>query len=197
MKSFLAIARFALIAILGIIVGVPLYALPATLSLPAGPRPGIEELTISQAARQLQDTGKTGWVLVEAARALVAERMQYCRRNAFDTAERAFERGYGYCTQQAYALVDLLTKLAYEAKVVHAFQNRFPDGEMGSHAWVSVTVDDETRYIDTLFYEAQTAEITFTPLSEVLDITPAFKVLAWWGGTAVNAHRYYLTGKDE
>ena len=175
---------------------IPAYALPATYSLGWGTRPGLEPLTIKQAAQRLHQTGKVGWALVEAGRALVAERMQYSRRNAFDSSGRAFERGYGYCTQQAYALANLLTQLGFEARVVHAFQNRFPDGSLGSHAWVSVTMGQETRYIDSLFYDAHAGENTFTPLSEVLEISPYFKLLNWWGGTAVNAHRYYLTGQD-
>ena len=190
------IVRTSLIILMAILVTVPLYALPATLTLPAGPRPGLEELTIQGAAQQLKDTGKTGWELVEAARALVADRMQYSRRNSFDSSGRAFERGYGYCTQHSYALQHLLTELGFEAKVVQAFQNRFPDGEVASHSWVSVTVDDETRHIDSLFYKEDAGELDFTPLSGVTEISPAFKLVAFWGGTAVNAHRYYLTGKD-
>jgi transglutaminase-like putative cysteine protease len=166
------------------------------LSLSSGPRPGIKELTIEQTAQLLTETGKTGWILVEAARALVAERMQYSRRNSYDPAGRAFERGYGYCMQQAYALTSLLTELGFEAKVVHAFQNRFPDGEVTAHAWVSVRVNDETRYKDSLFYDEQAGELDFDPLSKVLDVSPVLKLLTFWGGAAVNAHRYYVTGKD-
>jgi hypothetical protein len=190
------IARTTLIILIAILVAVPLYALPATLTLPAGPRPGLKDLTIQGAAQQLKDTGKTGWELVESARALVADRMQYSRRNSFDSSGRAFERGYGYCTQHSYALQHLLTELGFEAKVVQAFQNRFPDGEVASHSWISVTLDDETRHIDSLFYKEDADELDFTPLSEVTEISPAFKLVAFWGGTAVNAHRYYLTGKD-
>ena len=188
--------KIALSTLTVILVGVPLYALPATLTLPAGTRPGIAELSIKQAANQLKSTGKTGWSLVEAARALVAERMQYSRRNSFDTPERAFERGYGYCTQHAYALTSLLTELGFETKVVQAFQNRFPDGKVTAHAWVSVNLNNETRYIDSLFYDEQAGELDFTPISEVTDISPAFKLVAFWGATGVNAHRYYLSGKD-
>ena len=90
----------------------------------------------------------------------------------------------------------LLAHLGFEARVVQAFQNRFPDGSVGSHAWVSATVGHETCYLDSLFYDAQAGEITFTPLSKVTGITPVFKLFTWWGATAVNAHRYYVTGKD-
>lgn len=191
------LARIAPTVLLAIGVGVPAFALPATLTLPRGQRPGIGKLTIAQAAQQLRESGRTGWDLVEAARALVAQRMQYCRRNSFDSAARAFERGYGYCVQHAYALADLLTRLGFQAKVVQAFRNRFPDGEVSSHAWVSVTVDGEGRHVDSLFYDAQARQITFAPLSEVTRVPPVFKAFTWWGATAVNAHRFYLSGKDE
>jgi hypothetical protein len=59
-----------------------------------------------------------------------------------------------------------------------------------------VNLNNETRYIDSLFYDQRAGELDFTPLSEVTDISPAFKLLAYWGATGVNAHRYYLSGKD-
>lgn len=190
------VIKTILITIIMILVGVPLYAVPATLTLPVGPRAGIEELTIEQAAEKLRQSGKTGWTLVEAARGLVAERMLYSRRNSFDSAGRAFQRGYGYCTQHAYALKHLLAELGFNARVVQAFRNRFPDGQITAHAWVRIRLKGETRYIDSLFYKEDTGELDFAPLSGVTEITPTFKLLAFWGGTAVNAHRYYLTGKD-
>lgn len=190
------IIRIISLAILTIAGGVPLYALPATLSLPSGPRPGIEKLTIQQAARRLKSSGKRGWDLVEAARALVADRMQYSRRNSFDPAAKAFERGYGYCQQQAYALVGILSGLGIEAQVVHAFRNRFPDGKVGGHAWVRVTLDGETRFIDSLHYDIGSGQIDFTPLTRIHEYTPLARVFFGWGTPMVNAHRYYVTGKD-
>ena len=180
MSALRTLTKIVPVAALVMAVAVPLYAIPATLSLPRGLRPGLKQLTIPQAAQKLRATGKTGWSLVEAARALAAQRMQYCRRNSFDTAARAFARGYGYCTQQAYALRGLLARLGFEARVVQAFHNRFPDGSEGSHAWVCVTVGSEARYVDSLFYDAQAGEITFTPLSNVSGISPSFKLFAWW-----------------
>lgn len=196
MKTIFMIVKLVIFAALGIILGLPLYALPATLSLPRGMRPGLKRLTISQAVQHLGATGKTGWSLVEAARALVAERMRYSRRNSFDPAARAFERGYGYCQQQSYALVDILTRLGLEAKVVGAFRNRLPNGRVGGHAWVSVTLDGQTRFIDSLHYDATAGKITFTPLTQVFSYTPVSRVFFGWGSAAVNAHRYYLAGKD-
>lgn len=190
------IAKAALLFVTAIVVGLPLYALPATLSLPSGPRPGVDELTLPEAAKQLKATGLTGEALVEAARALVAERMQYCRRNSFDSPARAFERGYGYCTQQAYALTDLLMRLGIKAHAVYAFRNRFPDGTEGGHTWVRVRMDGSEQDIDSIHYDAKTGELTFTPASGVRDHSRLFKWLTKWGEAAVNAHRFYSTGKD-
>lgn len=190
------IAKIFLGSIIAILLGVPLYAVPASISLPPGPRPGVEELTIEQASQELKETGLRDWELVEAARALVAERMQYSQRNSFDPAEKAFERGYGYCQQHSFALAALLNQLGFEAKVVHAFLNRFQDGTVTAHSWVRVRLDNETRDVDSLFYDTQAGKLAVTPLSEVLEYSPAFRLLAGWGSTAVNAHRYYVTGKD-
>jgi hypothetical protein len=196
MKTVWTIVKWIILAVMGMYAGLVLDALPATLSLPQGRRPGIKDLTLAQAASQLDASGKSGPDLVEAARELVATRMQYCRRNSFDSPAKAFRRGYGYCVQQAYALVDLLARLGFEANVVHAFCNRFPDGTVGGHAWVRVTVDGEERDIDSLLYDAEMGELTFTSLTSVVDHTPLFKVVTQLGEAAVNAHRYYRTGKD-
>jgi len=196
MKYLQKILKVVFIMLGIMFITVPLYALPATLSLPGGVRPGIEPLTIEQAARRLRSTGQTGWELVEAARSLVEERIQYSRRNSFDTANKAFQRGYGYCMQMSYALVDLLQQLGFDARVVQALRNRFPGGEISSHSWVEVRIGDEIRHIDSLFFDSQSGRITFETLSEVTSISPIFKAFTWWGAPAVNAHRYYISGKD-
>jgi hypothetical protein len=154
-------------------------------------------MTLPQAAEQLIKTDKSGPELIEAARAMVAGRMIYSRRNSFDSYTTAFERGYGYCSQHAEALANLLSRLGFEAEVVHAFRNRFSDGSVASHAWVQVHDDDRVVYVDSLFYDTQRSEITFTPLSEVGEVPSVLKILERWGAGAVNAHRYYRTGKDQ
>lgn len=179
-----------------LVLAVLLYAIPASLSLKRGRRPGLRPLTLFMAANQLIDTGLEGIELVEAARSLVAKRMVYCRRNSFDTYTRAFDRGYGYCQQHAYALVYLLNELGFEAKVVHALRNRFADGTTAAHAWVQVLVNGQWRWIDSLFYDEEVLSITFNPLTKVRSYSPAFRLLADWGCLAANAHRYYLTGRD-
>lgn len=194
MKKFV---KYTALGLSTILIGTPLSALPATLSLPGGLRPGLKPLTLSQAASQLKSCGKNGMALVEEARLLVAQRMQYCRRNSFDIHSRAFERGYGYCQQQAYALADLLTRLGFKARVVGAIRNRFPEGKITGHAWVQVIVDGQTHDIDSIAYDANAGKIAFTPLSRVFTYTPAFRIFAAWGSSAVNGWRYYRSGKDK
>jgi transglutaminase-like putative cysteine protease len=191
------IFKYTILGLFSILIGLPLYALPATLSLRDGLRPGLKPLTLTEAAQQLKASGKTGLALVEAARLLVSQRMQYCRRNSFDIHSRAFERGYGYCQQQAYALADLLVRLGFDAHAVSAFRNRFPDGKVGGHAWVQVIVDGQSHDIDSIHYDATAEKIDFTPLTRVFEYTPAFRIFAGWGSIAVNAQRYYRTGKDK
>ena len=105
MRTIFLIGKITVLAVAAIIAGMLLYALPATLLLPTGLRPGIKNLTLADAAQQLADTGKTGEDLVEG-------------------------------------------------------------------------------------------ELALTPLSKVLNHTPFFRLLTQWGEAAVNAHRYYRTGKD-
>jgi transglutaminase-like putative cysteine protease len=188
--------RYFWILLTAVLVGLPLYALPATLSLPRGRRPGLPPLTLAEAADQLRASGKTGWELVEAARALVGERMAYCRRNSFDCYPRAFARGYGYCVQHAEALYDLLARLGFQSEMVHALRCRFPHGKVASHAWVQVTLADETRPVDPIFYWATSREISFVPLSPIAPLSPLIRLLSYWASPAVNAHRFYRTGKD-
>ena len=98
--------------------------------------------------------------------------------------------------QNPNALQRLLAQLGVEARVVQAFKNQFADGKVTSHAWVQATIEGETRPIDPLFWDEAAGRPAFTPLSRVTDISPLFKAFTGWGAPAVNAHRYYRTGRD-
>lgn len=198
MKSTGARQCAAVLAGAGLLVlaGMPLYALPATWSLPRGRRPRLESLTLTQAAQDLRRAHPPGVAQVEAARALVGARMVYCRRNSFDPYPKAFDRGYGYCQQMALALADLLRRLGYEARVVHCLRNRFEDGKVAAHAWVRVTLNGEQCDVDPLFWNDEQGAVNFLPLARVMDFTPLWRLFGGWGSIAVNAHRFYTTGKD-
>jgi len=188
--------KYISVAVLLVIIIYTLYALPATFSLPAGIRPGLEPMTIEEAVQDLQKTGRTGRELIETARLLVGDRMSYCRRNSYNSYKKAFKRGYGFCQQQAFALAHILQELSFEAHPVQALRTRFPDGSIGGHAWVMVIIEDTMIYIDPVYYDAVEQQITFSPLSEVTGFSTFFRTLAGWGSATINAHQYYTSGTD-
>lgn len=174
-----------------------LYGIPAMLTLPSGIRPGINDLTIEQAVDSLKSKNVPDLELIQEARRMVATRMQYCRRNSYDTYKTSFRRGYGYCVQQAYALQYLLTELGFDAKVVQATRNRFENGKVGGHAWVRVRYNNTLIQIDPTDKNLQNEGLTFIPLSKVTEFGYLFRALTFWGSAGVNAHRYYTTGRDD
>jgi hypothetical protein len=172
-----------------------LVSIPATLSLPSGVRRGVKKYTISDAALDLKNTSIKGWPLVKLATLLVHSRMTYCRRNSFDHYEKAFERGYGYCQQSAFALKSLLNKLGFLARVVQSFHNQFPNGTIGSHAWVEVAFNNERKYVDAVFTD-EDGNPTFTILGKVYPYTELFRIFAGFWSIPINAIRFYKEGKD-
>jgi hypothetical protein len=191
------IIRIIGICILSIPVLYTLYGIPAILTLPSGVRSGIDDLTIEQAVDTLKSKNIAGVVLIQEARRMVATRMQYCRRNSYDTYKTAFRRGYGYCVQQAYALQFLLTELGFDAKVVQATRNRFENGKIGGHAWVRVLYNNTLIQIDPTDKNLQNEGLTFEARSKVTEFGYLFRALTFWGSAGFNAHRYYITGRDD
>lgn len=186
------------LGLIGVVLLSPfLYVLPATLSLPRGKRPGLEALTIEEAAVRLRRSGAEGWDLIEEARLLVGDRMVYCRRNGFDSHRKAFRRGYGYCEQSAFALAELLQQIGFDARPVHSERNRFPDRESPTgHSWVRVFYGGGTRDIDPRHQDPATGKFLFEPGDDVREYSPAFRIMARWTCPIVNACRYYRTGSD-
>jgi transglutaminase-like putative cysteine protease len=115
-----ALKRLAVILVAIHILGAAtlyLYTLPALRRLPKAKERSLNGITtIDDAVRYLHNTGKTGWELVVAAQKLVNAKMEYSRRNGWDTPSHAFRRGMGYCQQQATALLIILRKLGIEAR---------------------------------------------------------------------------------
>jgi len=176
-----------------IIIGTILYAVPAMTTLPSGPREGIEMLTITQAAVQIRQDYSRGWPQIEEARKLVGKRMKYCYRNAYNSYDKAFTRGLGFCQQEAFALAALLNELGYKAWVVQAMRTRFEDGYIFGHAWVRISYNGVIKDIDPDLYNPETGELLFEPLSPVTGYSRFFRILTGWGSAAVNAHRFYFS----
>ena len=110
--------------------------------------------TIDDAVEACRRTQLKGWDLVAYAQNLAARKFTYSRLNTWDTPARAFERGMGYCEQQALALKMIYDKLGVETKPVFCMRCKFPGkvvdgaywpGGLSGHAWLKVKIGDEER----------------------------------------------------
>jgi hypothetical protein len=180
---------FILIFCLIIFIGVIFVSIPAMCALPAGIRPGIEDLAIDDAIEIIKRKKLNKHQIVEESRILIITRMKYCRRNSYDSFRIAFRRGYGYCIQQAQALAYILRKLGFNADVIQSTRNKFKNGKIGGHAWVRVLIDGAEKQIDASGGEYDDDTLTFTPLSRVTELKGLFLWIALWGSGSVNAIR--------
>ena len=154
------------------------------------------ERFLEEAVEILWTENLNGFILIEESRKLIITRIQYCRRNSFDTYKTAFARGYGYCQQQAFALAHVLTRLGFDGRVVYAIRNKLSDGSVCGHAWVRVKYNGTVKEIDATHIDTESDALTFTPLTRVKGYSTLFWYFATWGSIGVNAYRYYKSGTD-
>jgi hypothetical protein len=107
--------------------------------------------TIKEAVRTSQTTNLKGWLLIEYVQNLAARKFSYSRCNPWDSPARAFQRGMGYCQQQALALQDIYHRLGINSRVVHALC-KFPASDVDgflqpehsiSHSWLKVHINNQ------------------------------------------------------
>lgn len=155
-------------------------------------------MTIAEAIGECRSTGFAGWLLVEYAQKFVNAHMQYSWFNSFDMPGKAFERGMGYCWQQAGALNMILRGLGFDSRLVHAFRNRFPDTEregvlihigVSGHVWCRVKVGGEERDVCPGSPANKPGVIHFEPLSKVKDYKGLVTVFGYLGSAALNRKR--------
>jgi len=121
--------------------------------LPKQRRVSMDGVTsIDDAVEACRRTHLQGWDLVAFAQTLVARKFTYSRLNTWDTPSRAFERGMGYCEQQALALKKIYNRLGIKSRAVFALRCTFPGkevdgmpspGGVSGHAWLRVRFGDE------------------------------------------------------
>jgi hypothetical protein len=155
-------------------------------------------MTIEHAAEECRRSALTGWELVEYAQQLVHREMKYSFSNSFDLPEKAFEKGMGYCWQQASALNLILKSLGFTSWRVQAYQNRIPESEfegvvrrehVSGHVWCKVEIDGETRDVCPGNGANKPGVVHFTPLTKVKKWNPGIAVLSYFGSAMVNARR--------
>ena len=132
-----------------------LLTIPMLLRLPKQDRVSMDGITtIDDAVEACKQTQMQGWELVAYAQNLAAKKFTYSRLNTWDTPSRAFERGLGYCEQQALALKKIYDKLGIETRPVFCMRCKFPakvvdgvywPGGISGHAWLRVRIGDEER----------------------------------------------------
>jgi len=197
-----AIKRLAIMLITLGMVGMAalyLYTLPALRRLPKAKEQSFNGVTtIDDAVRYLRNTGKTGWALVAAAQKLVNAKMEYSRRNGWDTPARAFRRGMGYCQQQATALLIILHTLGIEALPVQAFRCQFPaatihgyhdPGGISGHTWLVVTIDGVEKDVCPGHPENAPGKVHFEVLSRKRAYGPVMRLFGHIGSIIINVQR--------
>jgi hypothetical protein len=153
--------------------------------------------TIEEAVRACQESGRTGWALVEYAQKLTARKFTYSRRNSWESSEKAFARGQGYCVQQALALRKIYDKLGIDARVVRGRGNfpesiihgiREPAGNF-NHAWLEVTIAGESKYVCPGNVENAPGKLDFKITGKVRPYTNLMHFVTFSGAIIVNAAR--------
>ena len=144
------------------------------------------------------DTGLQGWDLVAYAQNLAARKFTYSRRNPWDSPARAFERGMGYCQQQALALQGIYERLGVQSQPVYAVKCRFPPTtihgmpepeRLSGHTWLQVTVDGEQRDVCPGRETNRPGLTHFEVLSEVRPLSPWMRPFSHLGSVIENARR--------
>ena len=186
---------------LGVASVVTLYLLtiPLLRRLPKPDRVSMDGITtIEDAVEACRRTKLQGWDLVAYAQHLVARKFTYSRLNTWETPSRAFERGMGYCEQQALALKHIYDRLLIEARPVFALRCKFPakvvdgmpwPGGVSGHAWLRVRIADEELDICPGSVSNRPGVTHFEVLSQVRTWHPWLRPFTHLGSSIENIRR--------
>jgi hypothetical protein len=200
-----------LVVILAAFVAFYVLTIPGMRLLPKESRVSVDGVaTIEDAVAACRRSELQGWELVAYAQSLAAKKFTYCRRNPWDSPSRAFERGLGYCQQQALALNEIYDRLGCESRPVYATKCRFPPPEdagaslalvLGNrwlrawlkgqenvfgHTWVRVRVGDEELDVCPGDPNNRPGVTHFEPLSQVNTLQPFLRPLTHLGSAMAN-----------
>ncbi len=206
-----ALLLVLLVVVLAAFVAFCLLTIPGVRLLPKEGRVSVDGVTtIKDAVAACRGSGLGGWDLVAYAQSLAAKKFTYSRRNPWDSPSRAFERGLGYCQQQALALNEIYDQLGFDSRPVYATACRFPPPEdAGSslalalrnrwlrawwkgqenvfgHTWSRVRAGDRELDVCPGNPDNRPGVIDFEPLSEVKTLRPLLGPLAHLGAAVVN-----------
>jgi hypothetical protein len=194
-KILLALTSIGAVGVLTVY----LLTIPLLRRLPKQGRVSMDGVTtIDDAVEACRRTQLQGWELVAYAQNLAAQKFTYSRLNTWDTPSRAFERGLGYCEQQALALKKIYDKLGIETRPVFAMHCKFPakvvDGvrwpeRISGHAWLRVRIGDEERDVCSGSVKNTPGVTQFEVHSRVLNWYPWLRPFTHVGSSIENIRR--------
>jgi len=189
---------FASIGAAGVFM-VYLLTIPLLRRLPKQSRDSLDGvMTINDAVEACRRTHLQGWDLVAFAQNLAARKFTYSRLNTWDTPSRAFERGMGYCEQQALALKKIYDRLGIETRPVFTMRCEFPPkmidgipspGGISGHAWLRVRIGDEERDVCSGSVDNKPGVTHFEIRSKVLTWQPWMRPFTHVGSSIENIRR--------
>jgi hypothetical protein len=199
MKLLKIILLIFILTLLPALLAVYLYTLSGTRRLPKERRISLEGVTsIKDAVAACQRSSLQGWELVEIAQKLAARKFSYSRRNPWDSPSQAFERGMGYCQQQALALKMIYDRLGIRSWPVFALKCSFPPkvvhgvpepGGISPHTWLEVSLDGESRYVCPGDRHNRPGQVHFKILSPVRPLSLWMQPFSHLGSVVENARR--------
>ena len=176
-----------------------LLTIPLLRRLPKQSRVSLDGvMTIDDAVEASRRTHLQGWDLVAFAQNLAARKFTYSRLNTWDTPSRAFERGMGYCEQQALALKKIYDRLGIETRPVFTMRCEFPPkmidgipspGGISGHAWLRVRIGDEERDVCSGSVDNKPGVTHFEIRSKVLTWQPWMRPFTHVGSSIENIRR--------
>jgi transglutaminase-like putative cysteine protease len=176
-----------------------LLTIPLLRRLPKQSRVSLDGVTtIDDAVEACRRTHLQGWDLVAYAQNLAARKFTYSRLNTWDTPSRAFERGLGYCEQQALALKKIYDRLGIQARPVFTMRCKFPPkmidgipspGGISGHAWLRVRIGDEERDVCSGSIDNKPGVTNFEIRSRVLTWQPWIRPFTHVGSSIENIRR--------
>jgi hypothetical protein len=199
MKLLQAILLVFAITVLPTALAIYLYTLPGTRRLPGVRRASLDGIvSIADAVQACQWSGLEGWGLVAYAQNLAARKFSYSRRKPWDSPGKAFERGMGYCQQQALALKMIFDRLGIRSQPVYALKCSFPPkvvhgipepGGVSPHTWLDVTLGGESKYVCPGDANNRPGILHFEILSEVRPLARWMQPFSHLGSVVENARR--------
>lgn len=160
---------------------------------------GKYKVKVKIAVERCTQSGLAGIELIEYAQRLVCLNMKYSYTNSFDLPYKAFEKGYGYCWQQASVLNKILKKLGVESKMVYSTRNIIPEKfyngvivqeHISGHVWCRVRCEEKEGDVCPGNIDNRFGKVHFKPISKIRTWNAFVCCFSYLGSAVVNYKRF-------